>query len=123
MGMDRMQQAGIRESFMRCLTISLLAIAVASSVSAQQQDTSRSHAGSGATTFSDSFNLPVEKIGRDDLIGITVYDSPELTRTVRVDSEGNIRLPMVQQHIKAAGLYPAELEKPSRRPWLRRTCW
>ena len=108
--MDRMPQAGIWELFMRCLTISLLAIAVASSVSAQQQDTS-SHVGSGATSFSESSNLPVEKIGRDDLIGITVYDSPELTRAVRVDSDGNIRLPMVQQHIKAAGLYPAELER------------
>jgi polysaccharide export outer membrane protein len=107
--MDRVPQAGIRELFMRCLTILLVAIA-ASFASAQQQDTS-SHAGSGATTFSDSSNLPVGKLGRDDLIGITVYDSPELTRTVRVDSEGNIRLPMVQQHIKAAGLYPSELEK------------
>jgi polysaccharide export outer membrane protein len=105
-----MLQAGIREPFMRRLTILLLAIAVASSTSAQQQDTS-SHAGSGATSFSDSSNLPVEKIGRDDLIGITVYDSPELTRTVRVDPNGEIRLPMVQQHIKAAGLYPSELEK------------
>jgi polysaccharide export outer membrane protein len=55
--------------------------------------------------------LPVEKIGPDDLIGITVYDAPELTRTVRVDAGGDIRLPMVPQHIKAAGLYPAELEK------------
>ena len=106
--MDRMPQAGIRELFMRCLTISLLAIA-ASFASAQQQDTS-SHAGSGATTFSDSSNLPVGKLGRDDLIGITVYDSPELTRTVRVGSDGDIRLPMLRQHIPAAGLYPAELE-------------
>ena len=95
---------------MRCLTVSLLAICLACSVSAQQQNPSI-HAGSGTTSFSDSSNLPVEKIGRDDLIGITVYDSPELTRTVRVDSEGDIRLPMVQQHIKAAGLYPAGLEK------------
>jgi polysaccharide export outer membrane protein len=109
-GKDRMPQAGIWELFMRCLTISLLAIAVASSVSAQQQ-ADPNHMGGGATTFSDSSNLPVAKLGRDDLIGITVYDSPELTRTVRVDSEGNIRLPMVQQHIKAAGLYPSELEK------------
>ena len=106
--MDRMPQAGIRELFMRCLTILLVAIA-ASFASAQQQDTS-SHAGSGATTFSDSSNLPVGKLGRDDLIGITVYDSPELTRTVRVGSDGDIRLPMLRQHIPAAGLYPAELE-------------
>jgi polysaccharide export outer membrane protein len=53
----------------------------------------------------------VEKIGPDDLVGIAVYDAPELTRTIRVDAGGDIRLPMVQQHIKAAGLYPAELEK------------
>jgi polysaccharide export outer membrane protein len=52
----------------------------------------------------------VEKIGNDDLVGITVYDAPELTRTVRVGSDGTIRLPMLRQHIPAAGLYPAELE-------------
>ena len=92
---------------MRCLTISLLAIAVASSASAQQQATANH---GGATSLSEISNLPVEKIGRDDLIGITVYDAPELTRTVRVGSDGDIRLPMLLQHIPAAGLYPAELE-------------
>jgi len=95
---------------MRGLTILLLAIAVTSSASAQQQATPN-HGGAGATFLGESSNLPVEKIGRDDLIGITVYDSPELTRTVRVDSDGAIRLPMVKQHISAAGLYPIELEK------------
>jgi polysaccharide export outer membrane protein len=106
--MDRMPQAGIREFFMRCLTISLLAIAVASSASAQRQVVPN-HVG-GATSFNEGSNLPVEKIGRDDLIGITVYDAPELTRTVRVGSDGDLRLPMLRQHIHAAGLYPAELE-------------
>jgi polysaccharide biosynthesis/export protein len=61
-----------------------------------------------ANTYSD---LPIGRIGENDLLGITVYDSPELTRTVRVDSAGEIRLPMLQQPIKAAGLYPADLEK------------
>jgi polysaccharide export outer membrane protein len=107
--MDRMPQAGIRELLMRCLTISLLAIAVASSASAQQQ-ANPSRAGSGATSLGEGANLPTEKIGKDDLIGITVYDAPELTRTVRVGSDGDIRLPMLRQHIPAAGLYPAELE-------------
>jgi polysaccharide export outer membrane protein len=92
------------------LAISLLTIAVATSVLAQQQ-TAPDRVGAGATSFSESSNLPVEKIGPDDLVGITVYDAPELTRTVRVDADGDIRLPMVQQHIKAAGLRPAELEK------------
>jgi polysaccharide export outer membrane protein len=83
-------------------------MAIASSVPAQQGATPNH--GGGATSLGETSNLPVEKIGRDDLIGITVYDSPELTRTVRVDSNGEIRLPMLQQHVKAAGLYPAELE-------------
>ncbi len=93
---------------MRCLTISLITIAIASFASAQQQTSN--HGGLGAMTVNDTSNLPVEKIGRDDLIGITVYDSPELTRTVRVDSEGDIRLPMLRQRIHSAGLYPSELE-------------
>jgi len=107
--MDRMPQAGIRELFMRCLTVSFLIIAVASSASAQQQ-VNPNRIGTGATVLAEGANLPTEKIGKDDLIGITVYDAPELTRTVRVGSDGDIRLPMLRQHIPAAGLYPAELE-------------
>lgn len=95
---------------MRYVAISLLAIAVASSVSAQQQ-TAPDRVSAGATSFNEDSNLPMEKIGPYDLIGITVYDAPELTRSVRVDAGGDLRLPMVKQHIKAAGLDPAELEK------------
>ena len=94
---------------MRCFTISILVIAVASSVSAQQQ-ANPNRAGTGATSFNEGSNLPVEKIGNNDLVGITVYDAPELTRTVRVGSDGTIRLPMLRQPIPAAGLYPTELE-------------
>src|ERR1035441_507188 len=98
-----MPEAGIRELHMRCLTISILAIAVAGSA---QQQTSPNRAGMGATALSEGSNLPVEKIGNDDLVGITVYDAPELTRTVRVGSDGTIRLPMLRQHIPAACLPP-----------------
>ncbi len=55
-------------------------------------------------------NLPAQRIGPNDLIAISVYDAPELTRTVRVSAEGMIRLPMVKKQIKAEGLMPAELE-------------
>lgn len=65
-----------------------------------------------ATSFTqDGANLPLEKIGRDDLIGISVYDAPELTRTVRVAADGAISLPMLDEPIVAAGLYPNQLEK------------
>jgi polysaccharide export outer membrane protein len=95
---------------MRTIAILFLATAAVISASAQQQEGSN-RTGGGTNPFSDVANLPVEKIGNDDLIGITVYDEPELTRTVRVGSDGDIRLPMLRQPIHAAGLYPAALEK------------
>jgi polysaccharide export outer membrane protein len=58
-----------------------------------------------------STNLPAQRIGPDDLIGLSVYDSPEFTRTIRVGPDGTIRLPMLKQRIKADGLMPSELEK------------
>ena len=56
-------------------------------------------------------NLPAQKIGANDLIAISVYDAPELTRTIRVDSDGSIRLPLLKQEIAAEGLLPRELEE------------
>jgi len=109
MGTAGMAHTGVQRQVMRHFALLLIAIAVASSVLAQQA-TILNHAGAGASSLSEGANLPVEKIGKDDLIGITVYDAPELTRTVRVDADGNIRLPMLKQHIQAAGLSPAELE-------------
>ena len=55
-------------------------------------------------------NQPVQRIGADDLISVAVYDSPELTRTVRVGDDGQIRLPMLRRAIPVAGLMPRELE-------------
>lgn len=57
-----------------------------------------------------TLNLPAQKIGARDLIAIQVYDSPELTRTVRIGADGMIRLPMLRQRIRAEGLMPNELE-------------
>jgi len=62
------------------------------------------------TSFADTSNLPQQKIGPDDLVGVYVYDSPELTRTVRVAADGSIRLPMLKVRVPAAGLFPADLE-------------
>jgi polysaccharide export outer membrane protein len=57
-----------------------------------------------------SGNLPAQKIGPNDLVSVTVYDAPEMTRTIRVSAEGMIRLPMVKKQLKAEGLMPSELE-------------
>lgn len=110
MDMETVPQAGIREQQMRCLMVALLAIVIASPALAQQDQTQSSRVGSGASAFSQGTDQPIAKIGKDDLLGISVYDEPELTRPVRVDFDGDIRLPMVKEHIPVAGLYPAEVE-------------
>lgn len=56
-------------------------------------------------------NLPAQKIGANDLLSISVYGAPELTRTVRVSAEGFLRLPMLKQKIEAKGLMPSDLEE------------
>jgi polysaccharide export outer membrane protein len=44
------------------------------------------------------------------LIAVSVYDAPELSRTVRIGTDGYIRLPMLHRPLKAQGLFPADLE-------------
>jgi polysaccharide export outer membrane protein len=64
----------------------------------------------GPMSESGRENLPGQKLGPNDLVAVSVYDAPELTRTVRVSSDGFIRLPLVREPVGAAGLLPAELE-------------
>jgi len=62
------------------------------------------------TSAPEHSNLPAQKIGPNDLLSISVYAAPELTRTVRVSAEGFLRLPMLKQKIEAKGLFPSDLE-------------
>jgi polysaccharide export outer membrane protein len=62
------------------------------------------------TVIEGGANLPAQAIGPNDLIAVSVYDAPELSRTIRVGADGFIRLPMIRQRVKAEGLYPADLE-------------
>jgi len=55
-------------------------------------------------------NLPALQLHAGDLVAVSVYDAPELTRTVRVDPDGTIRLPLLAEGVKAAGLMPRDLE-------------
>ena len=83
---------------MKLVALLLLALAVASFAQVQVQP---------VTTQ----NLPAHKIHPNDLVGVSVYGEPELTRTVRVGADGTIRLPMLRDKIKADGLMPEELEQ------------
>jgi polysaccharide export outer membrane protein len=80
-------------SLVACLVLSLLVIPVL--VIAQPENAA---------------NLPAQPLRANDLLSISVYGSPELTRTVRINPEGAIRLPMLRETIPVAGLMPAEIE-------------
>lgn len=56
-------------------------------------------------------NLQVQKIGANDLVALSVYDAPEMSRTYRVGPTGQLHLPMLKTRITAEGLLPAELEE------------
>jgi polysaccharide export outer membrane protein len=49
------------------------------------------------------------RIGPEDLLEITVFEAPELNRSVRVSASGEFSLPLLGA-VKAAGLTPRELE-------------
>lgn len=55
-------------------------------------------------------NLPAQPVGVNDLISVTVYGAPELSRMIRVNAEGAIRLPMLKQAIGVQGLMPLDIE-------------
>ena len=69
----------------------------------------RTTGGTGAPDTQGG-NLPARPIGPNDLVAVSVYDAPEQSRTVRVDDDGFIRLPMLKQLVKAQGLMPPQLE-------------
>lgn len=75
------------------------------------QDTSHQTAPVPVADLNPNSNLPFQAIGPDDLLGLQVYDAPELTRTVRVSAEGTIRLPMLKAPIGVQGLLPNDIEK------------
>ncbi len=58
-----------------------------------------------------NINLPAQRVGLEDLLAIQVYDSPEFSRTVRVSSDGSIRLPMLKAAIPVKGMLPDEISK------------
>jgi polysaccharide export outer membrane protein len=76
---------------------------------AQLQDVARPvYAGVG--DLNPNSNLPIQKVGPEDLLGIQVYDAPEFTRTARINSDGTIRLPMLKETIRVQGLFPSDIE-------------
>ena len=63
-----------------------------------------------AAAQTENANLPLQRIGPNDLLAVSVYKTPELSRTVRVDAAGDITLPLLEGPLRAAGLLASEVE-------------
>jgi len=57
----------------------------------------------------EEIELPLRPVGAEDLLEITVFEIPELSRTVRVTEKGTISLPLLGE-VPAGGLTPGMLE-------------
>src|SRR5487761_311989 len=70
----------------------------------QLQELLRVHAATGRIASASDY-----RIGAEDLLEISVYDAPDLDRTVRVSADGRISLPLVGD-IETTGFTTRELE-------------
>ncbi len=96
-----------------CLIFPSIGLAQAPSSSNSQQGTGQVSRNGQTTTIlasSSGEGLGEYLIGPNDLLSISVLESPELSRDVRVDSEGNIGLALLAEHPHVAGLSLTQAE-------------
>ncbi len=98
-----------------CLLLSLLAFPLA----AQQSPNRKGQVSKAAATQGGNGNEtkavqasddPAYVIGAQDVLDISVWKEPDITRTVPVRPDGKISLPLVRD-IQAAGFTPMQLER------------
>ena len=95
---------------MHRLTSLVLSLTVTATLATAQQPAPPPQINADQQSPTTVYNLPSQPVGVDDLLAVTVYDSPELSRTVRVGADGTIRLPMLKQKISVIGQLPAQIE-------------
>ncbi|MDP9054850.1 MAG: polysaccharide biosynthesis/export family protein [Acidobacteriota bacterium] len=93
-----------RKVFLALFSASIISLPLAA------QETTRATASAAAADMNPGSNLPLQRVGPEDLLNVQVYDSPELTHTVRISAEGTIRMPMLSQPIRVQGLMPSDIE-------------
>jgi polysaccharide export outer membrane protein len=96
-----------------CATLCLFAAGLASAQDRARLDSVPSE-GSAPTTVPAATARAADdtgyKIGPEDVLDISVWKSPELSRSVPVRPDGKVSLPLVND-IKAAGLTPEQLRQ------------
>ena len=57
-----------------------------------------------------NYDLPIQRVGPDDLLSVSVADCPELTRNFRVAGDGTLRLPLLKERLSVKDKLPGEIE-------------
>ena len=70
----------------------------------------QTHSPTALPAIADTTVGPDYRIGPNDQLDVTVFDVPELSRSVQVDSGGKITMPLIGQ-ITAAGQTPNQLSQ------------
>jgi polysaccharide biosynthesis/export protein len=97
---------------MRNITVAIVVLSNWLSIAAMAQRLSYTPPGPAfpaAPVAIGGANLPFQVIGASDLVHLTVYDSPELTQSFRVDQAGFLNLPLLRKPVRAQGLMPDDL--------------
>jgi polysaccharide biosynthesis/export protein len=97
---------------MRNVTVAIVVISNMLSIATMAQRLSYTPTGPAspaAPVAIGGANLPFQLIGASDLVHLTVYDSPVLTQSFRVDPAGNLNLPLLRGPVHAQGLMPDDL--------------
>jgi polysaccharide biosynthesis/export protein len=91
----------------RTSTAALACILLSTAAVAQHSTPSQSdRPNPSPVSTPDGANLPFQPLGPSDLVRLSVYDSPALSRSFRVDQDGSLLLPLLKQPVKVNGLLP-----------------
>jgi polysaccharide biosynthesis/export protein len=104
---------GLTPNQILCMSVAFALFCAAPTVKLAQQSiappASRLAPLGESVSVLDSRLSDVYRISPDDLLDVYVVDVPEYSRVYRVAPNGNIRLPLLDEPIMAAGLTPSEL--------------
>jgi len=93
-----------------CLLLSAFCASVAAQTSTPTRSLSQNSSGIDLSPkFASAPELPDYIISPDDVLGISVYDAPDVSGEYRVGPTGQLELPLLSEAVVAAGLTPAQL--------------
>src|SRR5437879_154200 len=95
-----------------CLLVSVFCSSLPAQTSSTTSSSSKTLSGPGLPSkFASSLTLPEYIISPDDVLGINVYDAPDVSGEYRVGPAGQLELPLLAEAVEAAGLTTAQLSR------------